>query len=474
MAPTRNPAVGKGTHGFEAICWLLQLGRRGLVALYLVTTWITSLALFGGGIFGFIKAALLVPIIFPVLPVVVLITMSQLHDGGKVDWSSVIEIDDENLHKKWAGKKIPYTIAIEMYMSGILNFKVDPYTVFIRRRDYFCAKITWHDVKHYATEMVKQNINHGKQEDREDVATVYDRGNDFYGWFLGERMKYSSGIFRSQEDSLEDAQDRMLDLVCKQAQMKEGMTHFDFGCGWGTLVCHAAKNFGTTSFGITLSDEQRKAAEQRKKDYGVEDKVHIMVKDYRDVELDTTLPKQFDVITCLEMAEHVGIKNFQQFLLQVRRMLKPNGIFYLQIAGLRRAWQYEDLVWGLFMNKYIFPAADASCPLGFVTTHLERAGWEVHRVENAGVHYSLTIKHWYDNWTRNEKAIVDKYGSEWFRKWVVFLGWSTIVAAQGSSTVFMITNTINHAVDEKTVPPGEAEINRMEKWVGEDVVGLQQ
>jgi sphingolipid C9-methyltransferase len=84
--------------------------------------------------------------------------------------------------------------------------------------------------------------------------------------------------------------------------------------------------------------------------------------------------KRYDKITCVEMAEHVGIKNFQSFLLQVKSMLEDDGVFYLQIAGLRRAWQYEDLVWELFMGKYVFPAADASCPLGFVVSQAERAG----------------------------------------------------------------------------------------------------
>ena len=113
---------------------------------------------------------------------------------------------------------------------------------------------------------------------------------------------------------------------------------------------------------------------------GVADRVKVLVDDYRNLPVE-----KYDKITCLEMAEHVGIKNFQKFLLQVRGMLKDDGIFYLQIAGLRRPWQFEDLVWGLFMGKYIFPGADASCPLGFVVDQAERAEFEVHRVENCGV-----------------------------------------------------------------------------------------
>ena len=146
----------------------------------------------------------------------------------------------------------------------------------------------------------------------------------------------------------------------------------------------------------------------------------------------------------------------------------------MRSIGLRRAWQYEDLVWGLFMNKYIFPAADASCPLGFVISQLERAGFENHRVENTGVHYALTIKAWYYNWIENKDDVIEAYGEYYYRMWIVFLGWSTIVAGQGSSTVFMTTNTINHGVDVETSAIDTGVIHRTGMWVGEDTIGIQQ
>lgn len=105
----------------------------------------------------------------------------------------------------------------------------------------------------------------------------------------------------------------------------------------------------------------------------VSDKAEVKLLDYRDIPLE-----KWDKITCFEMAEHVGVKNFQVFLKVVTDRLKDDGIFYLQIAGLRRNWQFEDLIWGLFMNKYIFPGADASTPLAWYIAQCERAGFEVH------------------------------------------------------------------------------------------------
>ena len=255
-------------------------------------------------------------------------------------------------------------------------------------------------------------------------------------------------------------------------QMKPGDEHLDIGCGWGPMVVHAAKHHGSNSTGITLAQEQADWANKRAADNGVGDKVKIIVDDYRNLPV-----KKWDKITCLEMAEHVGIKNFQKFLLQVRGMLKDDGVFYLQIAGLRRSWQFEDLIWGLFMGKYIFPGADASCPLGFVVNQAERAEFEVHRVENCGVHYGITIQKWYENWKSNEQAIVAKYGQRWFRMWMVFLGWSVIVGKQGGSTVYMVTMTKNTRNDKETVSAEEAAsvpYSRLKKWVGDKPVATQQ
>jgi cyclopropane fatty-acyl-phospholipid synthase-like methyltransferase len=254
--------------------------------------------------------------------------------------------------------------------------------------------------------------------------------------------------------------------------MQPGEKHLDIGCGWGPLITHAAKHHGTHSTGITLAQEQAEWANARAAKAGVADRVKVIVDDYRNLPAE-----KFDKITCLEMAEHVGIKNFQRFLLQVRGMLKDDGIFYLQIAGLRRPWQFEDLVWGLFMGKYIFPGADASCPLGFVVNQAERAGFEVHRVENCGVHYSVTIQKWYENWKRNEQAIVAKYGQRWFRMWMMFLSWSVIIAAQGSSTVFMVTLAKNTKNDKSSVSPEEAKgqaYSRIKRWIGPKPVSTQQ
>jgi len=187
----------------------------------------------------------------------------------------------------------------------------------------------------------------------------------------------------------------------------------DIGCGWGTLAKYASVYYGAKVTGITLGRNQTAWGNNGLRKAGIEEgQSKILCMDYRDI----PVPEgKYNKITCLEMAEHVGVRHFSSFCRQVNDMLEDDGVFFLQIAGLRKAWQFEDLIWGLFMNKYIFPGADASTPLGFVVDKLEGAGFEIKSIDTVGVHYSATLWRWYRNWIGNKDKVIAKYGKRWFR-----------------------------------------------------------
>jgi len=252
-------------------------------------------------------------------------------------------------------------------------------------------------------------------------------------------MVYTSGIYKNGNETLMQAQKHKMNYVAHAIDVKKGDKVLDIGCGWGRLLQHLTDNFGVEATGITLSSEQKKYGEALNKDNGA--KIYLQDAMKLSERTDIVPPGGFDAITSLEMAEHVGIKRYQEFLSKVHAMLKDDGVLYFQVAGLRRKWQYEDLVWGLFMGEHVFPGADASCPMGWVTTHLERAGFEVQRVQNLGSHYSKTLAHWLQEWRLSKDSIAAKYGEQAWRRWEVFLAWSVRIARQGSSTVFMITAT---------------------------------
>ena len=385
------------------------------------------------------------------------------------EFDSLLIFTNKKFRKKWekSRKKIPIEKAIEAYMNGKLDFKDDDVLKVLESRyELFRFSFTWGHFKSFLKDILGKVWKHTNKDNKRDVADVYNRGNDFYGWFLDNRMLYSSGIFDDRNGDLSVAQTRKLHKICRMLQMEKGQEHLDLGCGWGALINLASKQYGVKTTGITLSQEQATFCNEQAKKNKVEDKVEVKVIDVWH------LPKgkKYDTISCVEMSEHIGIRDYQKFMLHVKNLLKDDGIFYLQVAGLRRAWQYEDLNWGLFMGKYVFPGADASCPLAWVVEQVERAGFEVRKVENNGVHYSITIRRWYDNWVNNKKKVIDKYGQWWWRNWAIFLAWSYFAAAQGSSTVYMMSLTKNLANDKtsRKVPRGSKKpaIDRTEMWVG--------
>lgn len=360
-----------------------------------------------------------------------------------------VEFVDEEAASTHSGKFMPIRDVYELYCDGKINFKGDVLDCLERRNEYVSYKLQWWHMKFVLGKLVPELL-HGKQQDQDQVCDHYNRGNDFYEAFLGPMMIYTSGIRKTETETLEDMQHNKLKKVFDKILLKKTDRHLDIGCGWGTLCNAAAETVGCSSTGVSIAKEQIQWGESKSTDSGLA-KAKFLCMDYREIP-DT----KYDKITCLEMAEHVGIRRFPDFLKQVYGMLEDDGIFFLQIAGLRRAFHWEDFLWGFFMDTYIFPGADASLPLTFPVGQLEAAGFEVQSVETVGVHYSDTIKEWYYNWVRPEvkKEMTMKYGVRLYKIWEIFLAWSTIIARQGNSTCYQIVAHKNiNDYDRMKFPP---------------------
>jgi cyclopropane fatty-acyl-phospholipid synthase-like methyltransferase len=345
-----------------------------------------------------------------------------------------VTFKDPGLATRYSKRRIPMATLYEAYFDGDVDLPGDLFT-FLRKRDLFVKySLTWKHLSWAVTNFLPEIAIHSKSQDRRIVREHYDRGNDFFGWFLGERMVYTSGFFENPSETLEQAQDNKLNLVCQKLQLRPGQRLLDIGCGWGTLTRHAAQHYGVDATGVTIAERQTEYGNEQIASRGLEGRARILCSDYRDIPGD----RKFDKISSLEMVEHVGVKNLVPFYKQVRDLLTDEGLFLLQWTGLRRGLRPEDLIWGLFMNKYIFPGADASlCPSRMLAA-MEKAGLEVHSVENVSIHYSWTIKRWHDNWLSNREAVVARYGERWFRIWHFFLVWSTIIAEQGNAACFQV------------------------------------
>ncbi|KAJ7832206.1 sphingolipid C9-methyltransferase [Mycena leptocephala] len=315
--------------------------------------------------------------------------------------------------------KIPMQIFHDAYFEGKIDFKGDVLEILEQRHDWAKFTFTYELFRYvfldFLPELIKQVRDH------------YDRGDDFYAWFLGPRMIYTSGV---------TIQDNKLAIVCNKLDLKPTDRLLDVGCGWGTLVAYAAKNFGCDATGVTLGKNQAKFGTQedsRQRGENTQipaDKARILCCDYREIPHGQGI---YDKIVSLEMAEHVGVRRYSAFLAQMYELLSDDGIFVFQVAGLRQGWQFEDLVCMYSLVQMPPP------PLPGVVNKLEQANFEIKSIDVLGVHYSATIWRWYLNWLSNKDAIVAKYGDKWFRTWAFFLAWSTIASRQGTAAVFQIT-----------------------------------
>jgi cyclopropane fatty-acyl-phospholipid synthase-like methyltransferase len=297
------------------------------------------------------------------------------------------------------------------------------------------------ELNYLMKDLLTHTLFHFDSHNEMNIPIAYNKGNDWFRSTLGEPMVYTSGIYKTGKETLWEAQQYKMDYVANAIDLQKGDTVLDIGCGWGPMVRHLTDNYGAKVTGLTLSEEQHKFGTQI---FNKGNGAKILLQDamrFKEQRPEEIPEGGFDKIVSLEMAEHVGIKRYDEFLTMVHDLLKDDGVFYFQVAGLRREWDYEDLVWGLFMGEHVFPGADASCPLGWVSTHIERNGFEIQRVSNLGNHYSRTLNHWLDEWKLDKENMIKTYGAKAWRRWEVFLAWSVRVARQGSSTVFMFTLT---------------------------------
>lgn len=355
--------------------------------------------------------------------------------------TDLVVFHDKKLAAHYASEKIPMSTLLEAYLDEAVD--IPDMDAFIEARGQLVTyNLTADHVKFLFTRMIPEVAIHSLSQDRRIVREHYDRGDDFFEAFLGDRMVYTAGFFRDEGESLEQGQDNKLDLVCKKLLVRPGDDMLDIGCGWGTLAMHAAKHFGARTTGITISKNQTAFGNGRIAKAGLSDRARIECSDYREIPR-----RQYDRISSLEMVEHVGIKNLSKYFDLVYSLLKDDGIFLLQFAGLRRGGgqgvapiglRPEDMIWGLFMNKYIFPGADASLPLSEMVKAMEKAGFDIQSAENVSIHYSITIKKWHDNWQKNRDAVLKAYGERWYRLWHLFLAWSWRIGAQGNAACFQI------------------------------------
>jgi len=272
-----------------------------------------------------------------------------------------------------------------------------------------------------------------KETNKENVHYHYDLSNAFYALFLDPEMVYSCAYFRDWNNELATAQHDKLEMICRKLRLKPGDRLLDIGCGWGALVCHAARHFGVHAVGVTLAEEQFAYAREKVSRLGLADKVTIELRDYSLIEGD------FDKIASIGMFEHVGVANYPGYFKTINRMLKPGGLYLHHSIALRSA-AYERLrrkkpATTTAIARYIFPGGELD-HLGMSIANLERYGFEVHDVEAWREHYAHTTRLWHDRLFSNRAAAEREVGAMKTRLWIAYLASASIGFTRNSVGVF--------------------------------------
>jgi cyclopropane-fatty-acyl-phospholipid synthase len=267
---------------------------------------------------------------------------------------------------------------------------------------------------------------HSRGRDRAAVRHHYDVSNRFYRLVLGPSMVYSCAYFCSTGDSLEQAQECKLDVICRKLQLRQGERLLDIGCGWGALLRHAAERYGARTVGVTLSQPQAELARARIAKAGLSDRCEVRVADYREIR-----DGPYDKVASVGMYEHVGAARLDEYMERVRGLLRPGGLFLNH--GIVRTGPGE---WDprSFIARYVFPDGELQS-VAAVAAAMERAELEVRDDESLREHYALTLRHWLANLTRNRDAVIAEAGADRERIWRLYMTGSAVSFERGKISV---------------------------------------
>lgn len=283
---------------------------------------------------------------------------------------------------------------------------------------------------------------HDKKHSKSDIQKHYDIGNDFYKLWLDDTMTYSCAYFKHENDSLEQAQLNKVHHILNKLNAQPGGKLLDIGCGWGTLIITAAKEYGLNATGITLSEEQASFITKRIKEEGLENKVTVLIKDYRDIR------ETYDYITSVGMFEHVGKENLSQYFQTISKRLNINGLALIhgitgQVGGNHGSGTNS------WINKYIFPG-------GYIPrltenlNHIASAGLQIADLEPLRRHYQKTLEFWTKNFHNALPEVQKTHDKRFINMWDLYL--QSCAASFESGNIDIFQYLLSKGVSKDTMP----------------------
>jgi cyclopropane-fatty-acyl-phospholipid synthase len=292
------------------------------------------------------------------------------------------------------------------------------------------------------------------RDDKELVQFHYDLSNAFYALFLDPEMQYSCAYFPHWEADIAEAQRAKLDMICRKLRLAPGDRFLDIGCGWGGLVCHAAQHYGVKAHGVTLSQAQHDFAQDKIARLGLQDRVTVELKDYRDV------AGEYDKIASVGMFEHVGADDRAAYFTRMRDLLRPRGIM-LHHAITRpakrteREFRRKRPEFAALVN-YVFPGGDLD-HIGNTVATIERNGFEVHDVEAWREHYARTTRLWTERLYAHRAEAEAEIGAGRLSLWLLYLAGCSLAFDRAGVGIFQTVAT-RRARGPSFLPPTRGDL----------------
>uniref|UniRef100_A0A7V4XVS1 Class I SAM-dependent methyltransferase n=1 Tax=Acidobacterium capsulatum TaxID=33075 RepID=A0A7V4XVS1_9BACT len=293
---------------------------------------------------------------------------------------------------------------------------------------------------------------HSAKRDQKAISYHYDQPAEFYQPWLGESLVYSCAYFQSPLDDVDTAQRNKLDLICRKLRLEPCQRFLDIGCGWGSLIMHAASKYNVYAHGITLSHEQAQVAAARIERARLAQSCRVNLMDYRKA------PQEFDIfdrIASIGMFEHVGLKNLPIYFNTAYRLLKPGGVFLnhgiaraqavakpnaslldrIVVPFLRDVLLLRPPRNATFIGKYVFPDGELAT-ISQASRAAEMAGFEIRDVDNLREHYALTLRCWVERLRANADTLLSIVPESTYRVWLLYMAGSAAAFRRGDIAVY--------------------------------------
>lgn len=275
---------------------------------------------------------------------------------------------------------------------------------------------------------------HDKDTDAAAISYHYDLSNEFYQLWLDRDMVYSCAYFKSDQDTLEQAQQNKFEHLCRKLRLQKGDYLLDVGCGWGGLARFAAREFGAKVFGITLSKEQLKLGRERVKAEGLQDQVELQILDYRELPQDG----RFDKVVSVGMFEHVGHANLALYCQRLFGAVREGGL--VMNHGITAKYVDGRPVGrgaGNFIERFVFPHGELP-HLSMISAYISEAGLEIVDVESLRLHYARTLKHWSDRLESQLEKASTMVPEKALRIWRLYLAGCSYAFSKGRINLHQI------------------------------------